>query len=100
MPVSVLPIIIPLMVLAVLVATVPGLRGSVRYHRAMRAGRIETSETARQEADFWHRMLGRRRGLRAVATPDLLDDTEVARTGAQPEHRKTVEGVSVWTTPR
>ena len=97
---SLLPILIPLMVLAVLVATVPVLRGSVRHNRAMRAERIETPETARQEADFWHRMLGRRRGRRAVVTPELLSDAEVERTGVPAEDRRTVDGVSVWTTPR
>jgi hypothetical protein len=97
---SVLPIVIPLMVLAVLVATVPVLWGSVRHHRAMRDGRIETTETARQEAEFWHRMLGRRRRRGVVATPELLDDGEVARSGARSEDRRTVNGNSVWTTPR
>jgi len=97
---SVLAITIPLMVLAVLVAVIPVLRGSVRHNRAMRAGRLETPETARQEADFWHRMLGRRRGRTVVATPELLDDNEVERTGARTEDRQTVDGVSVWTTPR
>lgn len=97
---SVLPIIIPLMVLAVLVATIPVLRGSVRHNRAIRAGRIETTDTARQESDFWHRMLGRRRGSREVATPELLSDAEVERTVADSEDRQTVDGVSVWNTPR
>lgn len=97
---TVLMIVIPLMVLAVLIAIIPVLRGSVRHNRDMRAGRIETAETARREADFWHRMLGHRRDRQALATPELLDDSEVERTGARPEGRRTVDGVSVWETPR
>ncbi len=96
---SVLVIVVPLMVLGVVIATVPVLVGSFRHNRAMRAGAIETPESARQEADFWHRMLGRRRDREVVATPGLLSDAEVARTGARTEDRREVDGESVWTTP-
>lgn len=97
---SVLAIIIPLMVLAVVIATLPVLVGSIRHHRAMQTGRIESSESAQQEADFWHRMLGHRRGRRTIATPELVPDGEVSRTGANPEDRSDVDGASVWVTPR
>ena len=97
---SVFWIVVPLMAVGILIATVPVLLGSVRHSRAMRSGRIETPQSAREEADFWHRMLGHRRGQHAVATPELLTDGEVERTGARPEARQTVEGVSVWTPPR
>ena len=96
---TVLWIIVPLMVVAIAIATIPVLVGSVRHNRAMRSGRIETLESAREEADFWNRMLGRRRGHRAVPTPELLTDEEVARTSARPEHRQTVDVESVWITP-
>lgn len=95
-----LVIAIPLMVLGVIIATVPVLLGSVRHHRAVQAGLIETAESARQEADFWHRMLGHRRGHRVMATPELLSDEEVVRIGAPAEARHTVDGESLWTTPR
>ena len=97
---NVLVIVIPLMVLGVIIATVPVLFASIRHNRAMRAGQIETTESARQEADFWHRMLGRRRDHRVVATPELVSDEEVARIGVPPEARHTVNGESVWSTPR
>ncbi len=96
---TILWIIVPIMIVGVLIATVPVLWGSLRHNRAMRAGRIETPESARVEADFWHGMLGRRRGRRVVSTPELLSDGEVARTGASLEDRHTVEGESVWVTP-
>ena len=95
----VLVIVIPLMVLGVIIASVP-LFGSIRHNRAMRAGRIETTESARQEADFWHRMLGRRKDPRVVATPVLVSNEEVARIGVPPGAHHTVNGESVWTTPR
>ncbi len=97
---TVLWIIVPLMILGVLIATIPVLWGSFRHNRAMRAGQIETNESAQEEADFWHGMLGRRRGRRVVSTPELLSDGEVERTGASPEDRHTVEGESVWITPK
>jgi hypothetical protein len=96
---NVLLIVIPLMVLGVLIATLPVLVGSFRHNRAMRAGRIETAETARQEADFWHRVLGHRRDGRSVATPELLSDEEVERVGASREEHLTADGESVWTSP-
>jgi hypothetical protein len=61
---------------------------------------IETPESARQEADFWHRMLGHKRGRRVVATPELLSDGEVARTDAASDDHHIVEGQSVWITSR
>ncbi len=97
---TVLWIIIPLMVAGVLIATVPVLWGSVRNNRALRRGEIETPESARQEAEFWHRMLGRRRGRHVVTTPPLLTDDEIARTGAQPQDGRSIDGESVWITPR
>ena len=97
---NVLAIVIPLMVLGIIIATVPVLLGSVRHDRAMQAGEIETAKSARQEADFWHRMLGHRPGRRVVATPDLLSDEEVARVGAPSEAHHTAGGKLLWTTPR
>ncbi len=93
-------ITVPLMVLGVLIATVPVLWGSFRHDRAMRRGEIETPELARQESDFWRRMLGRRRGRHVVTTPELLADDEIARIGAQRADGGRVDGKSVWITPR
>jgi hypothetical protein len=97
---SVFAIVIPLMVLGVVIATVPVLAGSIRHHRDMREGQIETQESAQAEADFWHRMLGRRRGRRVVPTPERVSDREVTRAGARTEDRRDVDGDSVWITPR
>ncbi len=96
----VLYIIIPIMVLAVAVAVMPVLFGSVRHNRAMREGRIETTETANQEAAFWHRMLGHRKGRQPVKTPELLPDAEVTRVVANSEDRTTIDGQSAWAPPR
>ena len=98
----VLFIVIPLMLLGIIIATVPVLLGSIRHHRAMRAGQIETTESARYEADFWHRMLGHgdRRDRGVAATPELVSDEEVVRAGVPPEARHTVDGKSVWSTPQ
>lgn len=93
-----LVIAIPLMVVGVIIATVPVLVGSIRHNRAMQAGQIETAESARQEADFWHRMLGHRHGRRVVATPELLSDDEVVRVGAPSEARRSADGDTLWTT--
>jgi hypothetical protein len=93
-------IIIPIMVLAVVVAVVPVLLGSFRHNRAMREGQFETAESANEEAAFWGRMLGRRHGSRPVKTPELLTDDEITRVSANPEDRIRVEGESVWSPPR
>lgn len=92
-------IIIPIMVLAVVIAVVPVLVGSVRHNRAMREGRIETVGSADEEAAFWHRLLGHRSGRAPVKTPDLLGDDEVTRVIANPEDRVRVDGQSTWKSP-
>jgi len=99
-PMTVFWIIAPIMAVGIAIATIPVLVGSIRHNRAMRSGRIETPESAREEAEFWHRMLGRRRGRGPVTTPELLTDDEVTRAVARPEDRRTVDGESVWTPPR
>jgi hypothetical protein len=79
-------ITIPLTVLAVLVAVVPVLRGSIRHDRGTRAGDIESARTARHEVEFWNRVLGRRRGTpNVLATPEMVDDSEIIRIGVQPD---------------
>lgn len=87
---TVLLIVIPLMVLGVAIATVPVLLGSVREHRAVQSGRVETADSARQEADFWRRFLGRRRGHRLPVTPERLSDDEIARIGTLSEEENSV----------
>jgi hypothetical protein len=96
----VLYIIIPIMALAVAVAVVPVLVGSVRHNRAMRQGRVETTASATEEALFWHRMLGHRRGTQIVETPDMIPDAEVTRVIANPSDRVTVDSRSAWTVSR
>ena len=97
----VLFIVIPLMLLGIIIATVPvlWLHTSPPGH-ARRADRIHQS--ARYEADFWHRMLGHGdpRDRRVAATPELVSDEEVVRAGVPPEARHTVDGKSVWSTPQ
>ena len=89
---------IPLMVLAVAVAVLPVLLGSVRHHRAMIQGKIETPESAAQEADFWHHMLGDRTVADFAPTPDLVDDKEVLRVGV-PEEQRISTYPSLWRVP-
>ena len=96
---SVLVIVIPLMVLGVIIATVPVLFASICHNRSMRAGQIETTESARQEADFWALDARPPKGPSRVATPKLASDEEVARIGVPTEARHTVNGESVWTRP-
>lgn len=93
-------IIVPIMVLAVAVAVVPVLLGSFRHNRAMREGRIETAESASEEAAFWHRMLGHRKARHPLKTPELLDDAEVTRVVAEPADRVVIDGDSAWSPPR
>lgn len=93
-------IIIPIMVLAVVIAVVPVLLGSFRHNHAMREGKLESAESAHEEAAFWARMLGRRHATHPVRTPELLTDNEVTRVTADPEDRIRVEGESAWTPPR
>lgn len=93
-------IIVPIMVLAVAIAVLPVLLGSVRHNRAMRHGKVESVASANEEADFWHRMLGHRSGRRPVRTPELLADGEVTRVFAKPEDRIEVDGDSTWTPSR
>ncbi len=93
-------IIVPIMVLAVAIAVLPVLLGSLRHNRAMRHGKVETVASADEEADFWHRMLGRGSGRRPVRTPDLLADGEVTRVIAKPEDRIAVDGDSSWSPRR
>ena len=90
-------ITVPLMVAAVLVATVPVLRGSLRHDRDMRQGDLESAETADHEVDFWHRLLGRRgSGPTELVTPGLVDDSEVIRVGVEPrDARETRSGESI-----
>lgn len=90
-------VIIPVTVLAVVIAVVPVLLGSIRHNRAMRAGDIETTDSAGEEAALWHRMLGHRSGPRLLRTPDLLNDDEVARVVGEPEEKiEVVDGESAW----
>ena len=78
-------ITVPLMVLAVLIAVIPVLRGSIRHDRAMRRGAIESAPTADHEVVFWHRILGHRKDAPTVlATPELVHDAEVVRVGVHP----------------
>jgi hypothetical protein len=91
-------ITIPLMVLAVAVAVLPVLLGSVRHHRAMIQRQLETPESADQEADFWHHMLGHRTVEDYAPTPDLVNDQEVLRVGV-PEERRIRTDPSVWRVP-
>ncbi len=100
----VLYIVIPLMVLAVIIAVVPVLRGSIRHDRAMGAGALETGATAEREADFWHRMLGHRRnrqvGRVVVPTPDMVDESEVIRVGVPADDRlERPDGQTAWKSP-
>jgi hypothetical protein len=89
---------IPLMALGVGIAVLPVLVGSMRHDRAMRSGELPTLQTATQEADFWHHMLGHRRVEDFAPTPDLIEDDEVIRVGVPTERRVSVEP-SVWKTP-
>jgi hypothetical protein len=91
-------IILPLMVLAIVIAVVPVLIGSVRHHRSLQSGRIETVESAAYEAEFWHHMLGHRRGASVATTPDLVSDAEVERVGRSPEDKVEHGGRSSWRT--
>jgi hypothetical protein len=93
-------ITVPLMILAVVIAVIPVLRGSLRHHRAMEQGELETDRSASREADFWHRMLGHRAKPGIVPTPDLIDDSEVIRVGAPAGDRVEFEsGQSGWRSP-
>jgi hypothetical protein len=93
-------IIIPIMVLAIAVAVVPVLVGSFRHNKAMQDGRLESVDSANEEADFWHRMLGHRSGRPLVKTPEMIADGEVTRVVAEPEDRVVVDGDSAWSAPR
>ena len=97
-------IVIPLMVLAVIIAVVPVLRGSIRHDRAMAAGELETGATADREADFWHRMLGHRKSRHAasavVPTPDMVEESEIIRVGVPADDRlERPDGRTAWKSP-
>ena len=68
---TVLWIIIPLAVVAIAVAVVPVLVGSVVHDKSVKEGDRPTTELAAGEANHWHRRLGRpiRRSPRQL-TPD------------------------------
>ncbi len=70
---------IPLTAVAVATAVAPVLVGSYRHHRTLREGQTECLESAAQESDFWHHILGHRQVEGYAPTPDLVSDAEVAR---------------------
>ena len=90
-------ITVPLMVVAVVIAVIPVLRGSFRHDRQMHAGSIESGSTADQEVEFWHRLLGHRGARpRIMATPGMVDDSEIRRVGVEPERiAETGSGQSI-----
>ena len=96
-PMLVFYITVPLMVVAVVIAVIPVERGSFRHDRQMHAGSIESGSTADQEVEFWHRLLGRRGARpRIMATPGMVDDSEIRRVGVEPERiAETGSGQSI-----
>jgi hypothetical protein len=56
----VLWILIPLAVLAIAIAVLPVLIGSIRHDHSIKEGAPATTGLAAREANFWHRRLGRR----------------------------------------
>ncbi len=96
---EVLYVIIPLMVVAVLVAVTPVLLGSIRHDNAMNTGEIETGASAAREADFWHRMLGHRRRRSVATTPKMVSDAEVLRVSGTPQDRIETGGDSLGKAP-
>jgi hypothetical protein len=81
---TVLWIIIPLAVVAIAIAVVPVLAGSVVHDKSVKEGDRPTTEQAVGEANHWHRRLGRpiRRSPKQL-TPDWE-----APTATAPSHRK------------
>jgi len=57
---TVLWLIIPLAVLAIAIAVVPVLVGSMRHDRSVKEGDPATTRLAAREANRWHARLGRR----------------------------------------
>ena len=53
-------ILIPLAVVAVAIAVVPVMIGSIRHDRSVKEGEPATTELAAREANRWHGRLGRR----------------------------------------
>jgi hypothetical protein len=53
-------ILIPLAILAIAIAVLPVLIGSVRHDRSIREGEPATTRLAAREANRWHARLGRR----------------------------------------
>lgn len=79
-PMTILWIIIPLAVLAIAVAVVPVLVGSVRHDHSVRDGEPATTDLAAREANRWHARLGRRTRR---APEELAPGTE-ATVGSDP----------------
>jgi hypothetical protein len=93
---TVLYVTLPIMALAVAIAVVPVLRSSASHNRALREGQLETAGSAKHEADFWHRVLGRMT-KDAAETPGLVNDDELIRVGVDPAQLvEQKDGPSVW----
>ena len=89
-------ITIPIMALAVFIAAGPVLIGSVRHHRSLQRGELDTQATAQQEAEFWHHTLGHRRAVLFAPTPQLVTEAEAERVGARSETYDPATGKSLW----
>jgi hypothetical protein len=88
---------IALMVLAVAVAVLPVLLGSIRHHRSLQNRQLETAESSAREVDFWHHMLGRRKVEEFAPTPAMVEDAEVVRV-LSVEPRVSIEP-TLWKVP-